>query len=207
MRGSGFLAIWSDVSVAHETDYLHWLTREHTAERLGVDGFLMVRVYRSTDPELRRYFIRYELRSPDVVASAAYLARLNDPTPWSRRIMPVLRNFARGGGRVVARAGEGVGGTLAALRLDSLPASDGRSLVETIVRSDRIVAAELLATDPDGTAIRTHEKAMRERDASFDALLLVEGLDAAAVSLALVPAGYGLSGNLYAQIFQLGPLA
>ena len=40
VQGAGFLAIWSDVRLEGETDYLHWLTREHTSERLGVDGFL-----------------------------------------------------------------------------------------------------------------------------------------------------------------------
>ncbi len=33
---TGFLGIWSDVAAQDETDYLHWLTREHTEERLGV---------------------------------------------------------------------------------------------------------------------------------------------------------------------------
>jgi len=73
----GFLAIWSDVEPEQETDYLHWLMREHTSERLGVDGFQLVRVYRSLQPGIRRYFIRYELRSPGVLGSEAYLARLN----------------------------------------------------------------------------------------------------------------------------------
>ncbi|RPI34160.1 MAG: hypothetical protein EHM67_14730, partial [Hyphomicrobiaceae bacterium] len=95
VKGTGFLAIWSDVRIEQETDYLHWLTREHTSERLSVDGFLRVRVYRSLEADLRRYFIHYELQSPDVVGSAAYLARLNAPTPWSQRIMPILGNFVR----------------------------------------------------------------------------------------------------------------
>jgi hypothetical protein len=43
VKGAGFLAIWSDVKAEQETDYLHWLTREHTSERLDVDGFLRVR--------------------------------------------------------------------------------------------------------------------------------------------------------------------
>ena len=61
MTDSGFLAIWSDVTRERETDYLHWLTREHTSERLGVDGFLSVSVYRARRPDVCRYFIHYEL--------------------------------------------------------------------------------------------------------------------------------------------------
>jgi hypothetical protein len=89
VNDAGFLAIWSDVRIEQETDYLHWLTREHTSERLGVEGFLRVRVYRSLEVGIRRYFIHYELRSPDVVGSAAYLARLNTPTPWSQRMSSI----------------------------------------------------------------------------------------------------------------------
>src|SRR4029079_11791574 len=89
VQGAGFLAIWSDVEPEQETDYLHWLMREHTSERLSVDRFQRVRVYRSLQPGIRRYFIRYELRSPGVLGSEAYLARLNAPTPWSKRIMPI----------------------------------------------------------------------------------------------------------------------
>ena len=39
MRGAGFLAIWSDVEPDHLTDYRHWLTREHTTERVTTKGF------------------------------------------------------------------------------------------------------------------------------------------------------------------------
>ena len=57
MQGSGFLAIWSDVEPSMETDYLHWLTREHTAERIGVTGFLATRVFKALGTEVRRFLI------------------------------------------------------------------------------------------------------------------------------------------------------
>src|SRR6185295_4195943 len=107
---------WSDVTAEQEADYLHWLTREHSGERLGVEGFLGTRVYRALNMPVRRYFIHYTLRSADVLGSAPYLARLNAPTPWTQRIMQIVGNFRRGGGRVAARAGTGQGGVLAAIR-------------------------------------------------------------------------------------------
>jgi hypothetical protein len=69
MRADGFLAIWSDVPSDRETDYLHWLTREHAFERLAVDGFLGVRVYRAVRRVICRYFIHYRLAAPAVLAS------------------------------------------------------------------------------------------------------------------------------------------
>src|SRR3954471_10488606 len=102
MRGAGFLAIWSDVEGKALTDYRHWLTREHTTERVTTKGFLAVRVFRARRTDIARFFILYELESPEVLDGPAYLARLNAPTPWSKRIMPLLGNFMRGGGVIAA---------------------------------------------------------------------------------------------------------
>jgi hypothetical protein len=200
---TGFLAIWSDVTFEQETDYIHWLTREHTAERLGVEGFAGVRVYRSVQTDICRYFIRYALAAPAVLASAAYLARLNEPTPWSQRIMPILGNFARGGGRVLARAGVGHGGIVAALKLESLSLGQHPAALERIVAGLRIVRAELLETDLDTTAIKTREKSLRERDTSFAGLLLIEGTDVSAVADAADRLKLGALGNIYSLVFQL----
>src|SRR5438270_7047598 len=122
MRGLGFLAIWSDVEQKALTDYRHWLTREHTTERVTTKGFLAARVFRADRPDVNRFFILYELESPEVLDGPAYLARLNAPTPWSQRIMPQLGNFIRGGGVMMARAGRGEGCIIAALRMERVPA-------------------------------------------------------------------------------------
>jgi len=183
-QGSGFLAIWSDLSPEDETDWSHWITREHAAERLGVDGFLTCRIFRATGTLANRYFILYALRGAEVIGSDAYVARLNAPTPWSQRIMPRLRNFVRGGGRVAASAGSGQGGVLAALPLDAVPGAPER-IVADLAAMDRIVAAHILVTDEAQTSIQTREKGMRKDDRSFAALLLVEGLAEAPVRDAL----------------------
>lgn len=184
MRGNGFLAIWSDLAVEDEVDWSHWITREHAAERLSVDGFLSCRIFRAIGTAANRYFILYELRSADVIGSAAYVARLNAPTPWSQRIMPRLRNFVRGGGRVAASAGTGSGGVLATVALDTVP-GDPDKIVAELAAMDRIVAARVLVTDEAQTSIQTREKGMRKDDRSFAALLLIEGLNEVSVRDAL----------------------
>jgi hypothetical protein len=199
----GFLAIWSDVPSQQETDYLHWLTREHAFERLAVDGFLGVRVFRALRRNVCRYFIHYRLAAPAVLSSAAYLERLNAPTPWSQRIMPILGNFARMGGRVVAETGQGRGCTLAPIKLDRLPEGGLDNKLASIVASDRIVAARLLETDLDRTSIPTREKGMRTEDRIFPGLLLVEGLDPLAVSEATARHGLDPAGELHVEIFGL----
>jgi hypothetical protein len=183
--GDGFLAIWSDIDPAAETDYLHWMTREHAIERVSIPGFLAMRMFRALDVEARRYFILYELANAGVVGGADYLARLNQPTPWSQRIMPQLRNFARGGGHVAALSGAGRGGFIAALRLDAAAAAEAADVAAAAAKLDRIASVRVLATDRAQTSIQTREKGMRLGDRSFDGLLLIEGVDAPAVRTAI----------------------
>ena len=185
MHGAGYLAIWSDLTPEDETDWAHWITREHAAERVGVNGFLACRIFRAIGMAVNRYFILYELENDNVVGNPDYLARLNAPTPWSQRIMPKLGGFARGGGRIAASAGIGQGGIVAPLRLNAAPSFDAAKVTAELAGLDRIIAARVLLTDVAQTSIKTNEKGMRANDGSFAALLLIEGLDEAAVRDAL----------------------
>jgi hypothetical protein len=185
MRGSGFLAIWSDLAAEDETDWAHWMTREHAVERVRIEGFLACRIFRALGATANRYFILYDLEKPDTVGGAAYLARMDAPTPWSQRIMPRLRNFARGGGRVVAAAGIGQGGLMAAIRLDAKPQWEADALCREVASMDRVAAARVMVTDVGQTSIQTREKSMRSRDGAFAALLTIEGFDETSVRNAL----------------------
>lgn len=185
-RGHAQLAIWSDIEPEQETDYLHWLTREHVLERVGVDGFLSGRVFRAEADGKRRFFITYELRDAGVLAGPSYLARLNAPTPWSQRTMPILQNFARGGGPVVARAGLGCGAVALPLRLNLTEAGlehtpAQQALVRRIAQMDAVAQVWLMPVDAAGTSVPTREKAMRRSvEGAFDGVLVVEALHTAA---------------------------
>ncbi len=203
MTNHGFLGIWRDIAAAAATDYLHWLTREHAQERLGVDGFAAVRVYRLLRDDVRRYFICYELRNADVLTSAAYLARLNDPTPWSQRIMPSLGNFARGGGTVRTRAGSGQGGFLAIVKFDDAVPAGGAALADAATGMDEVTAARFLETDDAQTSVRTNEKGLRKGDQSFAGLLLVEGMQPTTLVSAIDRLGHKLHDGVYTEIFEL----
>ena len=184
MRGAGFLAIWSDVEPDHLTDYRHWLTREHTTERVTTKGFLGVRVFRAARTDVARFFILYELEAPEVLDGPAYLARLNAPTPWSQRTMPRLGNFIRGGGVMTARAGRGEGSTIAALRIERLPEKP-QAFADAIVALDGIAAVQIGTTDLARTSVPTVEKGMRKDEGIFAGLLIIEALDETALGGAL----------------------
>jgi hypothetical protein len=184
MRGAGFLAIWSDVEPDHLTDYRHWLTREHTTERVTTKGFLGVRVFRAARTDIARFFILYELEAPEVLDGPAYLARLNAPTPWSQRTMPRLGNFIRGGGVMTARAGRGEGSTIVALRVERLPEKP-QAFADALVALDGIAAVQIGATDLARTSVPTVEKGMRKDEGIFAGLLIIEALDETALGGAL----------------------
>lgn len=181
-RGQAQLAIWSDIEPEQETDYLHWLTREHVLERVGVDGFMSGRVFRSEVAGKCRFFITYELVEAGVLAGPSYLARLNTPTPWSQRTMPILQNFARGGGPVVARAGLGCGSVVVPLRIDLgaaglLDEASQRALVERIAGLDAVAQVWLMQVDAAATGVPIKEKSMRRSvEGAFDGVLVIEAL-------------------------------
>lgn len=188
------LAIWSDIEPEQETDYLHWLTREHVQERLGVHGFLSGRVFRSESTARRRFFITYALQDAGVLSGPSYLARLNAPTPWSQRTMPLLQNFARGGGPVVARAGLGWGAVVVPLRLDLAAAGlqepqRQQALVDQLAAMDAVAQVWLMQVDAAATGVPTKEKSMRRSvEGTFDGVLVIEALHEAAASVALAQA-------------------
>jgi hypothetical protein len=151
---------------------------------VGIAGFLATQVFRALGTDIRRFFILYELEGPEVVSGPDYLARLDSPTPWSQRIMPILGNFVRGGGRHVISSGTGQGGVIAAVQLHDVP-PDGAGLAERLASLDRIAAVRLFETDQAKTSIKTRERSMRAHDGTFTGLLLIEGLDQTAVRAAI----------------------
>ena len=81
MQGAGYLAIWSDLTPQDHTDWAHWITREHAAERVGVNGFLACRIFRAQGLAVNRYFILYELEELSGEAIAT-LTGLKPATVW-----------------------------------------------------------------------------------------------------------------------------
>jgi hypothetical protein len=188
LLGRGVLAIWHTISPEGEADYWRWHDREHIPERVGVPGFLRGRRYRSLERSLD-YLDFYEVEDPETLRSAPYLARLNDPTPWTRRMVPHFRDTLRVGYRVARSAGRGQGGVLLTMRLagagaaSGLPAALAPSALAAIADVTGVVAVHVLDATPEVTSIATEEKRLRgpgDRDRNPIApwCLLVEADDA-----------------------------
>ena len=95
-----------------------WHTHEHLPERLSIPGFRRGTRWTATEGG-PRYLVLYEVESLATLTSEAYLARLNNPTPWTTRMMPHYRGMNRGLCVVLGSFGFGQGGAAALIRFSS----------------------------------------------------------------------------------------
>ncbi len=189
LRGQGVLAIWNGIAPESEDDFYRWHNTEHMPERVGVPGFLRGRRYLSA-ARPRDFFTLYETESVETIRSEPYLARLNDPTPWTRRVVAHFRDTMRVGCRVVASCGRGQGGAVLTARL--FPRGVGAKWLRAGLTAPDLVLARQLAgvlgihvlePVPETTEIQTTEKQLRGPQAGEGTgpqpwVLLVECMDA-----------------------------
>jgi hypothetical protein len=187
LLGRGVLAIWHTITPEGEPEYWRWHDREHIPERVGVPGFLRGRRYRSLERSLD-YLDLSEVEDPETLRGAPYLARLNDPTPWTRRMVPHFLDTLRVGYRVAASMGRGQGGVLLTLQLAAADGAGprlaalaaGLAAVEGVTG---VVSVHVLEATPEVTSIATEEKRLRgpgdrDRNPVEPWCLLVEADDA-----------------------------
>ncbi|MGE0150981.1 MAG: hypothetical protein AB7R90_00080 [Reyranellaceae bacterium] len=190
LLGQAAIAMWWDIAPAQQAEFEHWHSHEHFPERLSIPGFRRGTRWKSASGG-EGYFVVYELEAYETLTSPHYLARLNDPTPWSRKMMPHHRNMVRSQCRVMASFGAGVSGHALTLRFS--PASDAAlktlaaALGELPTRPG-IAGAHLLHTQTP-PATQTAEQRIRGGDAAADWIVLVSGYDREALAaLELLPA-------------------
>lgn len=189
LLGLGALVNWGGVVAEQEDDYNAWHSLEHMPERLSVPGFRRGRRAIGVDgtPDDQKYFMMYEAVSADVFVSEPYLARLNDPTPWTRRILSAYVAPSRTVCRVRESIGRGVGGWNATVQfaaplgqIDWLP---------DIAGIPGVLGAHILDGDTQLGQQPTAEKAFRESRGAADrtvaAAILVDAYDHRAAGASL----------------------
>lgn len=189
IAGKGVLAFWHDVAPGGEAEFDRWHLREHIPERVAVPGFLRCRRY-ATLGGSPKYFYFYETESLDTLQSPAYLARLGDPTPLTKKTLPLVRNNKRTACRLVASAGSGLGGVIATLELgprggreDELRSWLTGTTLPAVAEQGGVLAGHLLEGDAGvSTAAKSDEKKLLATpDALVRWVVLVEGIDPDAV--------------------------
>jgi hypothetical protein len=187
LLGKGVLAIWNGIAPEAESDFVAWHVHEHIPERVGLPGFRRGRRYSALDAA-PAYFNFYETETPGVLTSPEYVARLNDPTAWTRRVVAQFKDTSRTICDVATSLGRGEGGVIETIRLR--PASDPASFAERmqdkvlrpLADAAGIVGVHLLRGRPSDSAGGTAEKQLRAQpDEIVDWILLVEAVAVEAI--------------------------
>lgn len=182
LLGQGVLAIWNGIAPEAEADFVAWHVTEHIPERVGLPGFLRGRRYVAVDGH-PKYFNFYETERPEILESSTYVARLNAPTPWTRRVVAHFRDTSRTICDVVASRGLGEGAWMEAIRIQAKDGAAFRSVCESrilpgLTAAAGVCGAHLLHGRPAGGKTDTAETKLRQSpDASADWILLVEAVE------------------------------
>lgn len=103
--GTGLLVIWTDVAPEYEAEFNEWYDREHVPQLLTIPGILGGRRYQAVEGK-PKYIAIYEMTDENVWKSDAFRQVRENPTDWSRKIIPQFRNAQRGIFRRIFSFGE-----------------------------------------------------------------------------------------------------
>ncbi len=206
---AGILAIWNDIAPEGFEHFERWYTREHLQERVGVPGFRFGQRYEAVAGGDRRFFAFYEVDDPAVLASAPYVERLENPTPWTQETMKSFRNMVRTVCDLRCDAGDLIGSHAVVLRADGAmaPTAATEALVGGLAREDGVARVQLW-TAAAGQTPDTAEMRSRGKDQLTAGALIVECVrrsdaERVAQSLAAPPAALGISGPSVLAIYAL----
>jgi hypothetical protein len=210
LEGKAVLAIWTTVKPEAEAEFYDWFINEHMPERIGIPGFRRSRRYRADDKTTRpEGFTLYEVDTMEVLQSRDYANRLNNPTPWTKKMMGVSTETIRVLARVDASYGPAIGGAILTVRfaLDMAKLVGIRALIETTARYTRITGSHLCLGDDVASSVRSAETGDRDDlKAPPRCFALIEATDAAALSGVLPDdalSSAGASGPISRGIYKL----
>jgi hypothetical protein len=212
LLGQGVLAIWNGIAPEVEDEFAFWHVREHIPERVSLSGFLRGRRFVSVDAS-PKYFNFYETSSIADLKSTAYLARLNAPTDWTRKVVAHFTDTSRTLCKVAWSLGQGEGGFVEATALRTSASRDTftaglRQLMSSAYAAEQgLIAVHLLEGQVDAPPPATAEAQLRAKpDATAPWVLLVEASSAEALRRFRGGPGSGskLLANGFAEILQRG---
>lgn len=152
LKGLGAVIIWNDIAPEGRDQFYDWHINEHIPERIDVPGFLRGRRYIAADAKTQPEFLTlYETENEAILSSDAYLARLNNPTEWTRSATSHFRNTSRCLTTIIVAKGAGMGRFMATLRI---PHSDaGIGLCKRLKEQSASLAAEIVKGQVNGFAV------------------------------------------------------
>jgi hypothetical protein len=186
LAGEAVIAIWNGITPDARDEFYAWHINEHMPERVGIPGFRRGRRYIAADPATRpEFFTLYEIDTMQVAQGVDYANRLNDPTPWTRRVTVCFQDTARALSRVILTRGPGAGGAILTIRLDFPDAAleSVRAGVEACLAAPRVCGVHLCEGDQAASAVRTVETRDRTDIVTPPSrFVMIEATDAAALN-------------------------
>jgi hypothetical protein len=183
LLGQAAVAMWWNVRAEQRAEWGDWHSHEHFPERLSIPGFQRGSRWTSTS-DAEGFFVLYELATYETLSSKGYLDRLNNPTPWSTKMMPHHLGMVRSQCRVAASFGGGVATSLATIRISPQAGREAElqaRLSETLgalTQKPGLTGAHLLLTDTPRMSSPTTEQQIRGKDGAADWIMLLSGYDA-----------------------------
>ena len=173
----GILAIFNNVAPGREADFDEWFQHEHLTERIAVPGFLIGRRHEAVSGT-RRFFNFYVTQSVDVLKSAAYLQRLDHPTPMTRMVMSeIFKDMVRTVCHRTFRLGAMRGAAVLAVRFGERPAEAAlRATIERLMQDKAVACGEVWQAANAREFPVSEEERLRGGDRKIAACLLVETL-------------------------------
>ena len=152
LAGKGMLLTSMDIDAANEADFNRWYDREHLEERVAIEGFIEARRYVAHQGS-PKYLCLYSTTTIDVFNSAAYKARLANPTEWSKKTMARFKNMIRAVARITISHGNGRGAALGIVRLRLAKGSEEilRSFLRDALdprKYNGVISMHLIENDP-----------------------------------------------------------
>ena len=182
--GKAAVAMWWDMATEYRQEFEDWHTHEHFPERMSIPGFLRGSRWSALDGG-DGFFVMYELEDYAVLSSAAYLERLNYPTPWSTKLMPHHSGMVRSQCRVLESAGGGVGRCVLTIRLSPASGQDEalRAWLARFAAGFAMarggVGCHLLRTETPQMPMTVEQQIRGGGDRAADWVLVVMGYDLA----------------------------
>lgn len=181
LLGKAAMILAFDIVPEAIVEHDHWHSQEHLNERMSIPGFLRGSRWTNMGSG-QRYFVMYEVADLDTLASKPYLERLNNPSPWTSRMMPHYRGMNRGFCRVAYSHGFGLGTCGLLVRLSPDPDREAAlrdwlvtNALPVLPGTPGLVSAHLFeaALTPE----MTQEQRIRGKDSGVDWVILVTGHD------------------------------
>lgn len=186
LLGSAAMLLSFDIEADAIAEHDRWHTHEHLPERLSIPGFRRGTRWIATGAG-PRYMVLYEVEGLETLASQAYLERLNNPSPWTRRMMPHYRGMTRGLCRVLGSFGFGLGGMAALIRFapeasraDALHSWLLEEALAAVPAASGLGSAHLLQGAQ--AAQMTNEQRIRGADRGIETAVIVTGYEREAVA-------------------------